>query len=460
MSDKEHILIVEDEAALAKQLKWGLSDTYNVAVATDADHALDLLKKVRPLVTLLDLGLPPHPDTAEEGLKLMKEILMSAAATKIIVMTGNTNRGTALEAVSLGAYDYYSKPVNIGELKTILNRAMHISKLEGELTNLKRIVTDDVYLEGMIATSQGMIELIDRAKKVASTDYPVLIQGESGTGKERLAQVIHHLSQRSDKPLVIINCGAIPENLLESELFGHEKGSFTGAYTRHIGKLEVAAEGTVVLDEIGELPLALQVKLLRFLQEGTIERVGGSMVIDIDARVIAITNVDLEDAVEKGLFREDLYYRLNVVSFKVPPLRQRPEDIPVLARYFLDLYGREVGRRFKGFSPPALDSITSYVWDGNIREMQNKIRRAVVMAEATTISPADLGFDSAYGECENLKSIRDQAEIKAIKQALIKYNYNISKAAIALEISRPTLHDLIKKHNITVDSRKNSRSAV
>jgi len=295
-----------------------------------------------------------------------------------------------------------------------------------------------------------MMELFERARRVAKTGYPVLIQGQSGTGKERLARAIHQLSDRSERPLVIVDCGAIPENLLESELFGHEKGSFTGAHARQIGKLERAQHGTVVLDEIGELPLALQVKLLRFLQEGTIERIGGKEPIVVDARVIAITNVNLTHAVKEGLFREDLYYRLNVVPLYVPALKERPEDIPVLAKYFLDTYSKEIGPRFKGFSPSAMDAITGYDWPGNVREMQNRIRRGVVMAEGDRIEPRDIDLEAPRQEVNTLKEARDRAEAAAINLALARNNYNITRAAADLDVSRPTLHDLIKKHNIMI----------
>jgi two-component system NtrC family response regulator len=297
-----------------------------------------------------------------------------------------------------------------------------------------------------------MMDLFERAKKVARTDYPILIQGESGTGKECLAQAIHAMSDRSDMPLVIIDCGSIPENLLESELFGHEKGSFTGAHARQIGKVERAHGGTLVLDEIGELPLQLQVKLLRFIQEGTIDRVGGKEPLSINARMIAATNIDLKKAVDEGRFREDLYYRLNVVPLSMPSLKDRPDDIPLLARYFLDSFGREIGPRFKGFSSAAIDAMMKHNWKGNIREMQNRIKRAVVMAEGDYIQPQDIDLSDVMPESvfQTLKEIRDSAEISAIRKALTCHKGNISKAAQDLDVSRPTLHDLIKKHGITI----------
>jgi two-component system NtrC family response regulator len=447
---KERILIVEDEMSMAKQLKWGLRDTYEISVAENAGEALNLFNTDDPVVVLLDLGLPPSPETAEEGLKLLEEIVAKKLGTKVVVITGNTEKNIAVKAVSLGAYDYHQKPVDLEELRIVLKRAVYLSKLEHQVSELQCLVSDELQFHGMVATSRTMMDLFERAKKVARTDYPILIQGESGTGKERLACAIHYMSGRSGRPLVIIDCGSIPESLLESELFGHEKGSFTGAHARQIGKVERAQGGTVVLDEVGELPLHLQVKLLRFLQEGTIERIGGKEPLSVDARVIAITNVDLKKAVEDHFFREDLYYRLNVVPLFIPALTDRPDDIPVLARYFLDTYSREIGPKFKGFSSSAMDAMISYDWPGNIREMQNRIKRAVVMAEGDYLQPQDIDLDATGRSLLTLKQARDAAEISAIKQTLARHGGNISKAAQDLDVSRPTLHDLIKKHGVTI----------
>lgn len=450
---KKKILVVEDESSMAKQLKWGLADIYDVSVAKTAPEALDRIRKDPPVAVLLDLGLPPDPDGSTEGIRIIKEVARMPSNIKIIVITGNTQKDVAAQAVSLGAYDYHPKPVNIEELKIVLKRACYLSELEQHVTELQTAMSEKIHFDGMIAISKPMMELFDKAKRVARTDYPVLIQGQSGTGKERLARAIHQLSERADRPLIIVDCGAIPENLLESELFGHEKGSFTGAHARQIGKLERAQSGTVVLDEIGELPLLLQVKLLRFLQEGTLERIGGKELIHVDARVIAITNVDLKQAVADNLFREDLYYRLNVVPLLVPSLKERPEDIPVIARYFLEMYSKEIGPRFKGFSTVAMDAITNYDWPGNVREMQNRIRRGVVMAEGKYIEPKDIdlkGRDQEDQEANTLREMRDRAEAAAINAALARHNNNITRAAHDLDISRPTLHDLIKKHDIQI----------
>ncbi|HQI02340.1 MAG TPA: sigma 54-interacting transcriptional regulator, partial [Deltaproteobacteria bacterium] len=335
---KDLILIVEDEVSMAKQLKWGLSETYDIEVAEHAAGAMAVLESRNPLVVLLDLGLPPYPDSAEEGLRLLEEMIDKKPHLKVVVITGNTDKDNAVKAVALGAYDFHTKPVDLEELRIVIKRAFHLSRLERQVSDLQCMGGDELQFHGMVATSAPMMELFERARKVARTDYPVLVQGESGTGKERLARAIHAMSERSEMPLVIIDCGSIPENLIESELFGHEKGSFTGAHARQVGKVERALGGTVVLDEVGELPLPLQVKLLRFIQEGTIERIGGRDILSVDARVIAVTNVDLKKAVEEKRFREDLYYRLNVVPLSVPSLNERPDDIAVLARYFLDSY--------------------------------------------------------------------------------------------------------------------------
>jgi two-component system NtrC family response regulator len=449
---KDLILIVEDEVSMAKQLKWGLSETYDIEVAEHAAGAMAVLESRNPLVVLLDLGLPPYPDSAEEGLRLLEEMIDKKPHLKVVVITGNTDKDNAVKAVALGAYDFHTKPVDLEELRIVIKRAFHLSRLERQVSDLQCMGGDELQFHGMVATSAPMMELFERARKVARTDYPVLVQGESGTGKERLARAIHAMSERSEMPLVIIDCGSIPENLIESELFGHEKGSFTGAHARQVGKVERALGGTVVLDEVGELPLPLQVKLLRFIQEGTIERIGGRDILSVDARVIAVTNVDLKKAVEEKRFREDLYYRLNVVPLSVPSLNERPDDIAVLARYFLDSYSREIGPRFKGFSPAAMEAMMNHHWQGNVREMQNRIKRAVVMAEGDFILPADLDLDDGDGEgvVRTLREIREAAENSAVRHALARNGGNISRAAQDLDVSRPTLHDLIKKHGIAV----------
>ncbi len=447
--EQERILIVEDETSMAKQLKWGLSDDYVVDIAADAGAANAYLNEHHPSVVLLDLGLPPFPDGAEEGLRLLDEIVREKRHLKVIVITGNTDRDTAVQAIALGAYDFHLKPVVLGELKIIIKRAIYLSKLERQVAEYQCMARETLF-QGMIATTRPMMQLFELAQKVARTDFPVLIQGESGTGKERLALAIHNLSARYEEPFVIVDCGSIPENLIESELFGHEKGSFTGAHARQIGKIERARGGTLVLDEIGELPLPMQVKLLRFLQESTVERIGGKEPIRVDTRVIAISNINLKQAVEESRFREDLFYRLNVVPLVVPPLKDRSDDIPHLANHFLRVYGQEIGRRLKGFHPAAIDAMLCYHWPGNVRELQNRIRRAVVVAEGTHIESADLDLATQIAGRRTLKQARDAAEAAVIKEALARRNYNITKAAQELDVSRPTLHDLLKKHGIVI----------
>jgi two-component system NtrC family response regulator len=447
--EQERILIVEDETSMAKQLKWGLSDDYTVDIAAEAGAANAYLVEHHPAVVLLDLGLPPFPDGAEEGLRFLDEIVREKRYLKVIVITGNTARETAVRAIALGAYDFHLKPVVLEELKIIIKRAIYLSKLERQVAEY-RCLTRETLFQGMIATTRPMMQLFELAQKVARTDFPVLIQGESGTGKERLALAIHNLSTRFEEPFVIVDCGSIPENLIESELFGHEKGSFTGAHARQIGKIERARGGTLVLDEIGELPLPMQVKLLRFLQESTIERIGGKEPIRVDTRVVAVSNINLKQAVEEARFREDLFYRLNVVPLVVPPLKERSDDIPHLANHFLRVYSQEIGRRLKGFHPEAIDAMLRYHWPGNVRELQNRIRRAVVVAEGAHIECADLDLATQVAGHQTLKQARDAAEAALIKEALARRGYNITKTAQDLDVSRPTLHDLLKKHGIVI----------
>ncbi len=454
---KTKLLVVEDEPGLAKQLKWGLSDRYEVLIAGNRTDALSMVETEKPPLISLDLGLPPDPDGTSEGFLIMRELLDKAPDTKVVVVTGSTDKESAFRAVELGAYDYYSKPIDLQELKVILSRATRLQTLEEENRKLRDAHFSGNSFEEMIGAAQSMMRLFETAMKVARTDYSVLIQGESGTGKERLAKAIYNLSPRRGKPLVIINCGAIPENLLESELFGHEKGSFTGAHTARPGKLEVAHKGTAILDEVGDLPLQLQVKLLRFLQEGTLERIGARTPIQVDVRVIASTNVDLKEAVERERFREDLYYRLNVVPLVIPPLRDRKEDIVLLARFFLLEAARENKIPNKRFSPGCLEAMLAHAWPGNVRELQNRIKRALIMSDSSEIRPSDmdLGISSEDG-LTTLREARDHAELNAIVRALNRNDFNISRAAEELQISRPTLHDLIKKHRIAVGHLRTS----
>ncbi len=449
---KKNLLIIEDEQSLAKQMKWGLSDAYEIVVANDVKQAIRYLGSgVFPVATM-DLGLPPRSDTPEEGFALLEKIPSLAPNTKVIVTTGNSEHENAVKAISLGATDFCAKPVDLEILKIILDRTYKIYELEEANRHLRECGDSSVF-HGMLGASPVMERLFYLIRQVGATDYPVLVQGESGTGKEMAAHAIHAASRRRNAPLVIINCAAIPENLLESELFGHEKGAFTGAVAKKIGKFEQAEKGTVFLDEIGDMPIELQAKLLRFLQDGFMERVGGTAVKRLDVRIIAATNVDMEKVVRNGRFREDLFFRLNVVPMEIAPLRERREDILILARRFILEESRNLKRGRVALSARAAASLTSYSWPGNVRELQNRIRRAMATVNDGTIDSPDLGFR----ESERLpgdqgpvtiREARDSGERKAIEMALSITGNNITNAAKVLGVSRPTLHDLLKKHGI------------
>jgi two-component system, NtrC family, response regulator len=450
---KERLLIIEDEASVAKQLKWSLGEYYDITIAADAEKAKQLLSCGAFPVATLDLGLPPLPDTPQVGLKLLEEISTFAPRSKIIVITGNAEQNTAIKAVGTGAVDFCSKPIDLKVLRVILDRTfkMHALQEAGHQFQLHSDRCDS--LCGMIGVAPAMQKLFSLVRKISANDYPILISGESGTGKEMVAYAIHEMSPRRNNPFVIINCGAIPDNLLESELFGHERGAFTGAVARKSGKLELGNKGTVFLDEIGELPLDMQVKILRCLQEGTIERVGGNNILALDIRIIAATNSDLKKAAVNGTFREDLYFRLNVVPIELPRLSERPEDIMVLAQHFLSKEAKilKIGR--VSFSPAAMAALSSHDWPGNVRELQNRIRRALAMASAPMIEPSDLGLDSWSPDhidekLLTLQAARDRGELKCVQRALLLTGNNITQAAKLLDISRPTLHDLIRKHGI------------
>ena len=450
---KKRLLVIDDEISVAKQLKWGLGDEYEVTIAVEVDQARPLLASGSFPVIALDLGLPPYPDTPQVGFKLLEEIISLSPQTKVIIITGNAEKENAVQAIALGAVDFCTKPIDLKLLNTILSRAFKIYELEAANRRLERHSFQGGEFCGMLGVSPVMGRLFERIKKVSGTGYPVLITGDSGTGKEKAAQAVHSLSPRDQKPLVIINCGAIPENLLESELFGHEKGAFTGAAGVKIGKFQQADGGTIFLDEIGELPLALQVKILRFLQESTVERLGGTKTITLDVRIIAASNINLKDAVKEGRFREDLFYRLNVVPIKVPSLKERAEDILLLAHHFLREESQELQRGPISLSPAAISALTANSWPGNVRELQNRIRRALGTTSGRIIDPVDLGLEDAppapVGQkLLTLKQAREAVEIKTIRQALALTGNNISQAARLLETSRPTLHDLLKKYGI------------
>lgn len=452
----EKLIIVEDNQEIRCQLSWGLASEYEVFVAGNRLEALALVKKHAPKVITLDLGLPPDETGCEEGFRCLEEILCRIPTAKVIMITGNDERENALRAVQNGAYDYYSKPFNLSELKVILKRAFHLAAIEKENSRLQSSIDQQCLSPGgIIGTSPRMLEVFSSIRKVASSEVAVLITGESGTGKELVAKAIHELSPRKSKDFIAINCGAIPENLLESELFGYEKGAYSGANARVQGKVEYANKGTLFLDEIGELPLNLQVKLLRFLQEKTIQRVGGREDIAVDARIIAATNRDITKETEAGTFREDLYYRISVIHIKLPPLRDRGADIMLLANFFLRRCGNEFGKKARRFSSESVKLLESYEWPGNVRELENKIQRAVIMSDSTIIEPDVLDFSlksvkEGIHSFANLtlKDAREMVEREMVVAAIENQRNNMAKAAHVLGISRPTLYDLTKKHRI------------
>ena len=447
MSDaKQKILLVEDDPGLQKQLKWSLGD-YELVVAADRDSAIAQLRRHEPPVVLLDLGLPPDADGASEGLAALQQILTLAPATKVIVVTGNLDRANAVKAIQLGAYDFFQKPFDPDVLALMIARALHVHALEGE-NRLLAARQQDSALHGLITSSEPMLKVCLTVEKVAPANATVLLLGESGTGKEVLARAVHELSPRNGKRFVAINCAAIPDTLLESELFGYEKGAFTGAAKQTIGKIEYANEGTLFLDEIGDLPMPLQAKLLRFLQERVIERLGGRGEIPVDVRVVCATHRDLGGMIREGSFREDLYYRLSEITVKIPPLRERPGDAVLLAQAFLERYAREMGRSIRGFTADALAALEAHAWPGNVREMENLIKRATIMAEGSQVTAADLGLDTgrhAEPQPFNLRQAREDAERLAVSRALANSEGNIAQAAELLGITRPTLYDLMAK---------------
>ena len=468
----EKLLIVDDSSEIRKQLKWGLGKEYRILLAESVDEALKLFEQHAPKVVTLDLGLPPDIDGASEGLRCLQQMLQKRPTGKIIVLSGNENHANALTAVDMGAYDYYHKPIDLDELKIILSRAFHVAGLEEENRRLQASAGQDKEhgYSGIFGQCLPMQQVFAMIKKVASIDVPILILGESGTGKEVVARAIHNRGIRKDGNVIAINCGAIPENLLESELFGHEKGAFTGAQSRVLGKVEYADRGTLFLDEIGEMSPLLQVKLLRFLQEKVIQRVGGREDVPVDTRIVAATNVDIQESIKDGKFREDLYYRIGVITIELPPLRERGKDIELLANIFLRRFGQEFGQKVRGYSTAALKCLNEYDWPGNVRELENKIKRAVVLAESPIIEAYDLGFeekpevlepgvdDISEANSDNikgfsfagmtLKNARRQVEQVLLQQALERSQGSIIKAAEELGVSRPTFYDLLKKHGL------------
>ena len=443
------LLIVDDDEEIRTQMKWALAKDYEVSLAEDRATAVDTFRSTRPSVVLLDLGLPPNPGNPQEGLAILSELLAIDQLAKIIIITGQGEKEIALQAVGAGAHDFLTKPVDMEELKFILKRCFHIAQLEAEYREMQQLLQGDAF-EGILGTSAPMRIVFETIRKVATSDAPVLILGESGTGKEMVAKAIHKRSPRKDGPFIAINCSAIPETLLESELFGHEKGAFTGAHTQRKGRIESANGGTLFLDEIGEIPLPLQVKLLRFLQEQTIERVGGRQSIQIDTRVVAATNADLKKGMSSGAFREDLFYRLAVVQITLPPLRERENDIRFLAQSFLQRFGAQSHKTGLSFDPEALRALNRHGWPGNVRELENCIRRAVIMAEAKRLTAKDLELAASAGTT-TLKDAREAVERELIQHALRKHLGKITPAAIELGISRPTLYELMDKLGINRD---------
>jgi two-component system NtrC family response regulator len=443
--------VVEDDLGLQSQLRWCFED-YEVIVAEDRETALAQLRRYEPPVVLQDLGLPPDPEGVGEGLATLEQTMAIAPNTKVIVVTGHGDQENALRAVSLGAYDFYQKPVETETLQLIVDRAYQMFSLEQENHRLLRQESHSP-LDGIIAASEKMLDVCRMVEKVAPTNATTLLLGESGTGKELLARALHSLSDRVDKPFVAINCAAIPDSLLESELFGHEKGAFTGAIKQTPGRVETADSGTLFLDEIGDMPLALQSKLLRFLQERVIERVGGREEISVDVRVVCATNQNLPDLIAKGGFREDLYYRVSEITIDIPPLRERKGGRLILARSLLENFAHKQGRNFKGFSTDAQNAIQNYQWPGNVRELENKIKGAIIMAEGKQITADDLGLANADDSPPslNLREVRRDAESEAIRRALVHTAGNISKASKMLGITRPTLYDLLEKYGINVE---------
>ena len=446
---KQKLLIIDDDEDLRTQMKWALTGDYDIYLAEDRPSAIALINKEQPAVITLDLGLPPNPAGVEEGFAVLDHILDEYGNTKVIIITGRGEKEHALRAVGKGAYDFFYKPIELDELKVVLKRAFHVSQLEQEQRDLRQRLSGDTF-EGMIGTSSKMQDVFSAIRKVATTDAPVLIRGESGTGKELVARAIHRLSIRASRPFIPINCSAIPENLIESEFFGHEKGTFTGAHVQRKGRFEMAEGGTLFLDEIGDLPLTIQVKLLRFLQEKTIERVGGREQIEVDTRILAATNRDLEEAMRNSAFRDDLFYRISVINISLPPLRERSADIVLLAKTFLDRYAIESKKKIKGFSSQVIEALERYPWPGNVRELENRIKRAVIMSEGKKITLEDLEMQSVAGVKENilLKDAREHLEKELILKAIARNENNLTKAASDLGISRPTLYDLMQKLGI------------
>ena len=448
-SNRPVLLVVEDDEGLQRQLKWAY-EAYEVVFASHRAAALDQVRLHEPAVVTLDLGLPPDPDGTAEGFATLTEILRIKPDTKVIVASGHGARESALKAIGLGAYDFYRKPVDIDELGLIVARAFHLNEIESENRRLEAGGGGEV-LGSIITSDPEMLKVARTIERVANANVSVMLLGASGTGKELLARAVHDKSERKDGAFVAINCAAIPENLLEAELFGYERGAFTGAVKSNIGKIEMAQGGTLFLDEVGDIPLPLQVKLLRFLQERVIERIGGRQTIAVDTRIVCATHQNLEAMIADGRFREDLYYRLAEIVVKIPSLGERAGDAVLLARHFANRFGKEMDSRVQTLAQDAVAAIDAYSWPGNVRELENRIKRAVIMADGKTITAADLDLPGTVTEetdAINLRAVREVADRRAIRQALSRTENNISGAAKLLGISRPTLYDLLKQYRL------------
>jgi two-component system NtrC family response regulator len=445
------LLVVEDDEGLQRQLKWAY-EGYKVVCAGDRPSAIEALRSHEPAVVTLDLGLPPDPDGTQEGFATLEEILKLKPDTKVIVATGHGARESALKAIGMGAYDFYKKPVDIDELGLIVARAFHLHEIEDENRRLDTGSASTV-LGSIVTAAPEMLKVGKTIERVASADVSVMLLGASGTGKELLARAVHEKSGRKGG-FIAINCAAIPENLLEAELFGYERGAFTGAVKSNVGKIELAEGGTLFLDEVGDIPLPLQVKLLRFLQERVIERIGGRQPIAVDTRIVCATHQDLEAMIAEGRFREDLYYRLAEIVVKIPSLAERSGDSVLLARHFVNRFGRELNPAVQALSPDAITAIGAYAWPGNVRELENRIKRAVIMAEGKSVSSDDLDLPGSVDEEPlpiNLRAAREVADRKAIRNAMSRTDNNISGAAKLLGVSRPTLYDLLKQYRLSAN---------
>jgi two-component system NtrC family response regulator len=447
LSECHTLLIVENDPVRSAELAAVFSDL-EVTTTTGGDKALPLVRRIEPEVVLFDLGDSGNAGEAQ-NLALLRQILSIAPATKLIAVTGENSRDLAVKAVGLGATDFYHLPVNAAVLSMVVRRALRIRELETENCRLRE-QTGAMTLDGIIGASDAMRQLCRTVGKVAPTNATVLVLGESGTGKELIARALHRLSGRAHEPFVAINCAAIPDNLLESELFGYEKGAFTGATQRTLGKLELAGKGTVFLDEMGEMPASLQAKLLRVVQERTVERIGGRTPVPLESRILCATNRNLETLIAAGRFRDDLFYRISEVTVRIPPLRERQGDSVLLAQWLLQQMAERYARPVRAFAPDVLRAIQAHPWPGNVRELENRIKGAVILAERSVVTCADLGLNDpdAEPDCLNLRTARQKAEAQAARQALAVAGGNLSRAAQFLGVTRPTLYDLLEKHHI------------